>query len=227
MAVATRPRTSGASAGSIILGVIRRHPVPTYFALTFAISSGGVLLAVGPGGLPATLDQRTLVGLTMLGGPAIAGLLLIGLVDGRAGYRELVCRLLTWRVSWRWYTVALLTTPLPSRFPGAACRAFTARPAWTWCLIRGQDLAHLLHRLQKPLFQLWRERHLLLCAACEQHHAMRGPGVPRVFENRALRGHLEHVRWPDTTCVRLLLERDPRAVRLENVVWPSDESESL
>ena len=31
-----------------------RHPVPTYFALTFAISWGGVLIVVGPGGIPGT-----------------------------------------------------------------------------------------------------------------------------------------------------------------------------
>jgi hypothetical protein len=35
-----------------------RHPVPTYFALTFAISWGGVLLVIGgPRGIPGTREQ--------------------------------------------------------------------------------------------------------------------------------------------------------------------------
>jgi uncharacterized protein len=36
---------------------------------------------------------------------------LTGLVGGRAGFRELVSRLLRWRVGVRWYGVALLTAP--------------------------------------------------------------------------------------------------------------------
>jgi membrane protease YdiL (CAAX protease family) len=35
-----------------------------------------------------------------------------GLVDGTAGYRGLVARLLTWRVAARWYALALLGAPL-------------------------------------------------------------------------------------------------------------------
>jgi membrane protease YdiL (CAAX protease family) len=37
---------------------------------------------------------------------------LTGLIDGRAGLRELLSRLLRWRVGARWYAVALLTAPL-------------------------------------------------------------------------------------------------------------------
>jgi membrane protease YdiL (CAAX protease family) len=44
--------------------------------------------------------------------PAIIGVLLTGLVAGRAGYRDLLARLLRWRVDVRWYALALLTAPL-------------------------------------------------------------------------------------------------------------------
>jgi len=47
----------------------------------------------------------------MLAGPSVAGLLMISLVSGRAGLREVLARLLNWRVGWRWYAVALLTAP--------------------------------------------------------------------------------------------------------------------
>jgi uncharacterized protein len=99
-----------------ITAFIKRHSVLSYFALTFAISWGGFVLAVGPGGFPGTNEQfetlLPLVALAMLAGPSVAGILLTSLVSGRSGLRELLSRLLKWRVGSRWYAVALLTAPL-------------------------------------------------------------------------------------------------------------------
>ena len=95
---------------------ITRHPVRTYFALAFAVSWAGVLLVVGPGGIPTTIEHLTTIGpamyVAMLAGPSLAGLLMTSLVSGRAGLREVLRRLLTWRVGGRWYAVALLTAPV-------------------------------------------------------------------------------------------------------------------
>jgi uncharacterized protein len=95
---------------------IKSHPLLTYFVLTFAVSWGGFVLVVGPGGFPGTGSQfdtlTTFVVLAMLAGPSVAGLLLTGLVSGRAGFRELLSRLLRWRVGARWYAVAFLTAPI-------------------------------------------------------------------------------------------------------------------
>ncbi|WP_166179225.1 CPBP family intramembrane glutamic endopeptidase [Rubrobacter tropicus] len=95
---------------------IERHPVAAYFVLAFAISWGGVLVVVGPGRIPGSTEQTEallpLVVLAMLVGPSVAGILLTGLVYGRAGLRDLLYRLLEWRVGARWYAVALLTAPL-------------------------------------------------------------------------------------------------------------------
>lgn len=93
------------------------HPALTYFALTFSISWGGILLVVGgPGGLPGTPEQiaRLLppVMLALFAGPSVAGVLTTGLVHGRAGLRDLLARMTRWRVGARWYAVALLTGPL-------------------------------------------------------------------------------------------------------------------
>jgi membrane protease YdiL (CAAX protease family) len=93
-----------------------RHPVPSYFALTFAISWGGFLLTVGPGGF-ANSNRQTdarfpFVVLAMLAGPTVAAILLTGVLDGRTGLREILSRLLRWRVGVRWYAVALLPAPL-------------------------------------------------------------------------------------------------------------------
>ncbi len=86
---------------STIEPFIKRHPVPAYYALVFAISWGGMLMAVGPSGFfstkanPVALAQ--FVYLAALAGPSVAGILMTGLLDGRAGLRELLSRLLRWR----------------------------------------------------------------------------------------------------------------------------------
>jgi uncharacterized protein len=100
-----------------IMAFIKRHPVLTFYALAFALSWGGILIIVGgSGGYPGTPEHVAqlflFVMLAWLAGPSIASLLVTSLVDGRAGLRELLSRLLKWRVGARWYAVALLTAPL-------------------------------------------------------------------------------------------------------------------
>jgi uncharacterized protein len=84
----------------------------TYFALVFVISWGGVLLIVGPRGLPLSSERfeslGALVYIGILAGPCLAGILLTVLIDGKAGVRELLARLCRWRVGVRWYAVALV-----------------------------------------------------------------------------------------------------------------------
>jgi CAAX protease family protein len=97
-----------------IQAFITKHAVATYFALTFAISWGGVLAVAGPK-IPATREEfeklLPSVVVMMLGGPSLAGILLTGIVHGKAGLRELRSRLLKWRVGARWYAAALLIAP--------------------------------------------------------------------------------------------------------------------
>lgn len=96
---------------------IKRHQVSTYFALVFIISWGGILLVIGgPGGIPGTTEQTKalfpFVFLAMIAGPSLASILLTGIVDGRAGLRELFLRQCRWIVKIRLYGAALLITPL-------------------------------------------------------------------------------------------------------------------
>ena len=100
-----------------ITGFIAKHPVWTYVALTFAISWGGVLLVIGgPAGITGTAEETDplfpLAVLAMIAGPSVAGILLTGLVHGRAGLRDFRSRLLERHVDARWYAVALLAAPL-------------------------------------------------------------------------------------------------------------------
>jgi CAAX protease family protein len=82
----------------------------------FAISWGGILTLVGPGRIPGASEEvKRLFPLALVlqfAGPSIAGILMTGLVSGRAGLRELLSRLLSWRVAAAWYAVALLFGPL-------------------------------------------------------------------------------------------------------------------
>jgi len=99
-----------------IKNFIKSHAVLTYFFLTFIFTWGCMAIAVYPGGFPITEVQferaGALVYMAMLVGPSGASLLLTGLINGRAGFRELFSRLARWRVGIRWYAVALLTAPL-------------------------------------------------------------------------------------------------------------------
>ncbi len=99
-----------------IAAFIKRHPVLAYYVVAFFISWGGVVILAAPYGMPTTSEQFVkvwpIVFIPYFFGPTVAGLLMTGLVSGRAGFHTLLSRLLRWRVGIRWYAVALLATPL-------------------------------------------------------------------------------------------------------------------
>ncbi len=97
--------------------IIKNHPVLSYYVLVFVISWGGMLLfIVRPYGIPATPEEANrlilLALLILFAGPSLSGLLMTGLVYGRAGYRDLGTRLCKFRVGAMWYAVAILFAPL-------------------------------------------------------------------------------------------------------------------
>lgn len=99
------------------LGIIKRHPVFSYFILTLAISTGGVFLVIGGfAGIPAKPEQAQkllpIVVMMMVLGPSLAGIFMTWITQGWGGVTELKSRLLTWRFGLRWYAVALLTAPV-------------------------------------------------------------------------------------------------------------------
>jgi len=98
------------------MNLIKKNPVLSYFAITFLISWGGVIILGSPYGMPATNEQFhalwTAVVLPYFLGPALAGLLMTAIIGGRTGFRELRDRLFKWRIGLKWYAIALLTAPL-------------------------------------------------------------------------------------------------------------------
>jgi hypothetical protein len=78
------------------LSVVRRHPIITFFVLTFVLSWWTIPLYV--------------VGLSpspLFPGPLLAALIVIPITQGWSGLRELGSRMIRWRVRWYWYAVAL------------------------------------------------------------------------------------------------------------------------
>src|SRR5215203_4864694 len=75
---------------SSLLSVARRHPIITFFVLTYAI---------GWGCIPFWTFQA--------GSPLLAALIVIPITQGVAGLKELGLRMIRWRVRWYWYVVAI------------------------------------------------------------------------------------------------------------------------
>lgn len=93
----------------------RIHGTAIYFVLVFLVAWGAVLLVVGfrallEGATPARWQLLPVFG-AMLIGPALTGVLMTAVADGRDGLRDLWHRQCRWRVPVRWYAIALLTTP--------------------------------------------------------------------------------------------------------------------
>src|SRR5215204_2712724 len=73
-----------------MMSLVKRHPIITFFVLTYAI---------GWGLIPFWTFQA--------GSPFIAALIVIPLTQGWAGLKVLGLRMIRWRVRWYWYVVAI------------------------------------------------------------------------------------------------------------------------
>ena len=103
---------SASNAFTLLATFLSRRPLVAYFGLAFAIAWTGVVVVVGPTGIPARgphyVELAPLAFLAMLLGPSIAGIGLLALLEGRHGLGTLVARQRRWRLG-RWYLAALIT----------------------------------------------------------------------------------------------------------------------
>lgn len=100
-------------------GLLARHPLVSFFVMAYAFTwivwTPWVLGADGAGLLSIRIDPGAvgyLNAAAILAGPTVAGLIMTGVCEGRAGIRRLLARLVLWRVGVRWYVVALVGVPL-------------------------------------------------------------------------------------------------------------------
>jgi len=99
----------------MMMMLIKKHPLLTYYFVTFLISwGGGVVASGGPGQISSRKSDLPFLPLYFItvAGPMFASLLLTGLYNGKKGYRELLSRLFKWRVPAKWYAVVLLSAPV-------------------------------------------------------------------------------------------------------------------
>lgn len=79
---------------TIITSVVKRHPLVTFFGLTYGFSWGSYYLLSGPFLFPW--------------GPLFVALIVASVTHGRDGLKALLHHCLRWRVRLRWYSVALV-----------------------------------------------------------------------------------------------------------------------
>ena len=92
------------------------------------------------------------LGSFMAAGPLVAALVVIGVVDGRRGLRELGSRMLQWRVGTKWYAAAILI-PLGVAFGTGAMNLALGAPDSAFAALELSSLVLLFAmRLVVPVF---------------------------------------------------------------------------
>ena len=82
--------------------MLRRHPVRVFYLVTFILSLFGTWLAFFV--FQGSLWVQWIGGFS----PALASLVLTGLLEGKDGVSMLLARLFRWKVHWKWYLTILL-----------------------------------------------------------------------------------------------------------------------
>ena len=116
---------------SAIVTWTRRHRLVAFFGLTFLLSWWSwPFYALG---LAPTAFFPC--------GPLVAALAVIGVTEGRAGYRDLGARMIRWRVGWTWWLVAVGTPLAVLAVAAAANVAVWGAPAPTLAMIAWSQIA--------------------------------------------------------------------------------------
>src|ERR687894_524617 len=100
------------NSSSSIRGVVARHPVTAFLVMAFTFGWGGMLpLLLSENGpvtvLPIELPWMPFTAILSILGLALPAFLVTAATDGKDGVRELVGRILRWRVGVHWYFIAL------------------------------------------------------------------------------------------------------------------------
>lgn len=99
----------------MVTATARRHPLITFFTLTYGLSWGAALIVLGASHfnlVELSPVDTGFIFVSMLLGPSVSGLALTALLEGWPGLSLLGASLLKRRVGMRWYALALSAMPL-------------------------------------------------------------------------------------------------------------------
>jgi membrane protease YdiL (CAAX protease family) len=100
----------------VVTGLVRRHPLASFFVLAYALSWSASLTYLITGSGPTIVSC----------GPALAAFTVLALTGGKLGVKGLLRSMLHWRVPLRWWAVAALTPLVLSGLATALNLAFGA-----------------------------------------------------------------------------------------------------
>jgi hypothetical protein len=112
LAMATATPVQPAAPRRGFKGLLARHPLVSYFLITFTwlLFLPGPLTYYGLLKLnPSALGMLAIAGLL---GPILSGFIMTALIEGREGVGDLLRRVVLWRVGLQWYLFALLGLPV-------------------------------------------------------------------------------------------------------------------
>jgi CAAX protease family protein len=111
---------------------MKRRPLLGFFVLTFGLTWGlGACFALFPNQLTAVFGPVSISNplfILAVYAPSISSIVMTGLLDGAAGIRRLLARLVHWRNGLRWYLAILLGLPALSAIALLSSSAFTRTP---------------------------------------------------------------------------------------------------
>src|ERR671916_3470287 len=100
------------NSSSSLRGVVASHPVTSFLIMAFVFGWGGMLpLLLSENGpvtvVPIELPWMPFAAILSIFGLALPAFLVTAATDGQEGVRELLGRILRWRVGVHWYLLAL------------------------------------------------------------------------------------------------------------------------
>lgn len=119
--VLARTRAAVDVPGHGVVRLVRRHPLGAFFTLAYGLS-----WAVW---VPEAIAGGHVSHVPGLLGPMVAAFVVTAMVGGRPGLRDLVGRMVRWRVGWQWYAAALV--PLAAGAVVVGAQALVGNgPSW-------------------------------------------------------------------------------------------------
>ena len=97
---------------SALRRLVARHPVAAFLVMTYSVNCIVALPPVRAHTDILPFDKPFWESLSSIFGVALPAFLVVAAVHGRAGVRDLARRSLRWRVSLRWYLIALFGVPV-------------------------------------------------------------------------------------------------------------------